>query len=842
MQSIQLEQISPYMKFGDDFVITGNGDVSYLFEITHREIFSGNIGSYNDLNKNLFSLISSLEQDCIWQQLDFYYLAKKEVESIRQSYHQYNNDLESLIRPQLRHRSFLAVTIPTTTIDYYPNPVSTSYIKTNNIFKKDSFKKIISEEENVKKVKDAFFNSLKSIDDWQVNQLNSNGIAEVIYNYYSGSFDDWKTDIKESDIIDPIGVNEEYITLGKNYCGIVSMIGEPASYKNTNIMEVAPPKDIDEKIDFPTKFNKETGIAYCIGLGLPIKHVVNTAIERKNNDSLLSHMRKVNQGLTFLKGLGYHDAVEKQNEFITYQGNLAKRKGVLFKQQIQVYAESKELLSKYLNKAKEAYNKMAVGEGVQSFIENKQTANLFFSSAPGVIRENHEYMFSDSLRCVPFLPLETHISSDKTGFTWKDQFNNDIVLDMNDFKRNNHVVNNPNKSIVGASGSGKSVFGNEYISQAYNMGYHVIVLDIGGSYKLNTEINGGRYVDCSERENISFNIFDSVRNYEGKYIYEDIKREINKVDFVFNIIQKILVGKTKDVLTNPQKALFKKSIRYYYDQVNQSIENGDKDYHMSLTDYYNKFLVFYKEEIDEDDKQVFYNFAAFKAIMSDYINEGPYSFLLNGKKRFDIQKDRLVVFDARAAKAVEEIFYVLCLVIIETVETKLFSLDLDIRKLFFIDEALDFLKGEDMGEFCAEMYRKIRKSGGEMMIAMQDIKFLEGCEPDVRTSITTNSDYNIVLGLKTEESEKAARVLLGFNDEEIKQAKKIIPKRQAFMKIGENYNIIINNTLSEKTLATYTTDPKEWGIIQSYTKQYDDVIVGVEQFLTDKKTGNLKIL
>ena len=76
------------------------------------------------------------------------------------------------------------------------------------------------------------------------------------------------------------------------------------------------------------------------------------------------------------------------------------------------------------------------------------------------------------------------------------------------------ICGNSNKFLVGPSGTGKSFFVNLIARQYYEQGTHVVIVDIGNSYKglcelIRNRTNGrdGFYFEYSENDPVSFNPF-----------------------------------------------------------------------------------------------------------------------------------------------------------------------------------------------------------------------------------------------------------------------------------------------------------------------------------------------
>jgi type IV secretory pathway VirB4 component len=69
------------------------------------------------------------------------------------------------------------------------------------------------------------------------------------------------------------------------------------------------------------------------------------------------------------------------------------------------------------------------------------------------------------------------------------------------------ICTNRNKFILGPSGSGKSFFTNHMVRSYYEQGTHVVLVDVGHSYKGLCDLVKGYYFTYSETKPIRFNPF-----------------------------------------------------------------------------------------------------------------------------------------------------------------------------------------------------------------------------------------------------------------------------------------------------------------------------------------------
>lgn len=116
--------------------------------------------------------------------------------------------------------------------------------------------------------------------------------------------------------------------------------------------------------------------------------------------------------------------------------------------------------------------------------------------------------FAEQATC--FLNLETNYRSSLSpvGIRLGDRLTGKPVhVDISDEPIKKGICTNRNKFILGPSGSGKSFFTNHMVRSYYEQGTHVVLVDVGHSYKGLCDMVNGYYFTYSEKEPIRFNPF-----------------------------------------------------------------------------------------------------------------------------------------------------------------------------------------------------------------------------------------------------------------------------------------------------------------------------------------------
>jgi conjugation system TraG family ATPase len=144
--------------------------------------------------------------------------------------------------------------------------------------------------------------------------------------------------------------------------------------------------------------------------------------------------------------------------------------------------------------------------------ETVGAAQIFWAGIPG---NNADFPMNDSFdtfveQATCFLNLETGYRSSLSPFGIRlgDRLTGKPVhVDLSDEPVKRGICTNRNKFILGPSGSGKSFFTNHLIRSYYEQGTHVVLVDVGHSYKGLCDLVGGYYFTYDEKNPIRFNPF-----------------------------------------------------------------------------------------------------------------------------------------------------------------------------------------------------------------------------------------------------------------------------------------------------------------------------------------------
>lgn len=826
MKPIDLAKIFPIQSIEEGCLINGNGDITFGFSVLLPEAFTVSLDAYNDLQLSIAQLFSRLPSGTLIHKQDFFYLEKYQAEySKATNYSKVNNLRYFDQRPVLRHYSNIYFTL-SSNMEFNTIGKKTSFTGLLDFVFKKPFKDFEKQLSAVRSLLTTVEPGLNAIPKLKVTRLNDIQLQNALQDLWNLEY--MNPSIKdEAKTLQPWEIENDF-KIGDEYVSILSMVEEGSEVAYAKNAKTSAGNLYGNDNRYSNSIGLPTSMTFPIGLGLPINHVLNTTIEIMDYDWLSSKLDMEKRKTNILAGAGYSPALLKNQEIEFYLSIISGGTTIPCRTSVNVilHHKDKEKLREYVALTETAFSNM---NGSKVWKENFDNGNIFVASTPGNYKSNYRGFYSTVDQSVSYFTKESHYRSDGQGNLFVDRFGNMCMVDMWDSP---YITNNRNKVIFGPSGTGKSFFINGLIDESIYNGNHVIVLDVGGSYKKNCYFNEGLYFDSKEKDKLSFNIFLCPRNKEGRFLYDiddEGRPSDDKINFVYSVISYIWKGEKSKNLEKAEKQLLRSIIKGFYDHINE------KSIFPTVIEFYN-YLPVFEAVMDERDKK-FIDIRSIQITLDGYVN-GEYKALLNSTSNVDIKDYKYIVFDVEAIQKNPDIRNIISIIIIELVMDKMASLPLTVHKSFIIDEAIDFLIGGDMADFIGGMYRKIRKKGGEIYLATQDASFLEECDDLVRKSIIQNTEVKILLDHRSVKSTyKILRDMLSFTDSDIELLDSIEngPNyREFFIKIN-NVSRVFRNENSIEAQAVYTTSANELGEIEKLYERLGNLGSAINQYVENKK-------
>lgn len=842
------ERLSKYFAIEDiieDCYVNGLFDVTPGFAITWPEVYTLSAEEYTTIHNGLVSVISRLPAGAVFHYQGYFYNSVfksnyKGTSEIQRDNFRYYHD-----RPILKNYSNIFLTFQNQN-NYNPTSSKSPLRNGWDWFSGKRTKGIDKVIADYRKNFAPFESDLNLLHRVKARRLTGENLLCTVYDYFNLSYDNPTLDVKQAlKGIQDIQVDFEngYMKVGDQYVAVVTLTKEGGYLVSSQDKANSKLPHNASDVKLPKSINMHTSMPFLVGMGLPFNHIVNVGIEVLDNEAAADSMSGLNAiGTNILSGVGVREAVSKTEEKERFLNSLAANSFRACRTKVNVIVNdgSLERLKEKLNFVKNGFVRM---NDSTVFFENEHAPNLFLSSSPGAMKFLYrEPVIQTVDQAVCYIPKEAQYFSDQEGVVFVDRLSGcPVVVNMWD----SPYIVNKNGVIFGPSRTGKSValnhlttqflhFITHLTTQSLAKGHHVIIIDVGGSYKKNAEINEGYYFDAGVKKDLSFNVFLCPQDSSGKYLYsrvdEDGEGADDQINYVYTVLRKAWRGNEK--ITTDEKNIFKECIREFYEYINKESIFPD------LIAFRN-FIDIYEKDIMKPDYKGFLNFVSLRLALEPYVS-GEYKYLLNSKSNIVLKDQSFIVFDLAGIMGNEELANVVMTIIIGITADKIENTH-GVRKTVIIDEAIDFLKG-DSGEFIGGYYRKIAKRGGQVFIATQGVGYLDDIDPLTRKSIFGNSDIKILLNHRNaRDSYPALQKNLGLTQFELDLLDSMENGdryREIFIKLGE-VSKVYRTEIGFFAEGVYTSTKTELEEIYGLEKEIGNLGAAINQFIYNKY-GNIK--
>ncbi len=489
--------------------------------------------------------------------------------------------------------------------------------------------------------------------------------------------------------------------------------------------------------------------------------------------------RNIKASLTEAVGGGYSDYkgmnITKQLDDFLESVSKMQKKIVEFSLCARIKSKNPEELNVRAVKLLESFKNY---NGMEGIVDNMEHHNLFLSFLPGQSGFNRRFKTSISSPAAAFFPLhEGFGGTEKCAIPLINDRGEAVKLDL----YNNRL---PSKHgiVFGKTRSGKGFMLNGFLANFYISGgnYHIIGVDIGGTYKKFCKIFNGDYIEIDLEGSYCLNPFPpkkyAVKTINGEEIFDpDI------MVFLTGIIG--LMAEPENNLSPNDKTIIIRAIQASYDR----ISDGDD---MPVISDVNNVLFDYNEARDSEDKKRALDLGKNLFRWTDV--SSPYEMLLNRKKGIDIN-NKIAIFDLQKLKGHEELQKVIFAIIKNISFKKMY--DKSAKVFFFYDECWEFMSDPKISELIMHLYKTSAKWGSMVWSVTQEPGDLLKAGNAGR-SIIENSSVKIFCQL---DGDVSGNDLLscGLNEKQIDIVKnlKVVKGHYAeyFLKFGKDSSVIRNS-------------------------------------------------
>lgn len=579
-----------------------------------------------------------------------------------------------------------------------------------------------------------------------------------------------------------------------------------------------------------TKFS--VGFASTLGQLLSCNHIYNQYIFIEDSQKTIQKLESKRLRLQSLSAYSRENMIARDatNDFLN-EAVSQQRLPVKAHFNVLAWSTDKEELKEIKNKVTSALAQMDAA-AKQETVGAPQIywAGMAGNAADFPMNDTFD-TFTEQAVC--FLNMETGYKSSLSpcGIRLGDRLTGKPVhVDISDEPVKMGICTNRNKFILGPSGSGKSFFTNHMVRSYYEQGTHIVLVDVGHSYKGLCDMVNGYYFTYDEKNPIRFNPF---------YISEGDSLDTEKKESIKTLLL-ALWKKDDETFNRSEYVALSNSLQLYYEKL---------DINAEIFPCFNTFYDYLKEDfisILESDKVKEKDFDVnnFLFVLRPYYKGGEFDYLLNATENLDLLKERFIVFELDNIKDHPILFPVVTIIIMEVFINKMRKLK-GIRKMILIEEAWKALMKEGFADYIKYLFKTVRKFFGEAIVVTQEVEDIIS-SPVVKQAIINNSDCKILLDQsKYQNKFDQIQELLGLTDKEkalvlsVNKANDPARKyKEVFISLGGMLSKVYRTEVSLEEYLAYTTEESEKVKMNAYANKFGgDIKKGIAAMAQDMRNG-----
>jgi conjugation system TraG family ATPase len=818
----ELKDIFPLFGVEHNSILSKQGDVTIAYEVTLPELFTMSDQEYEALHQALIKAIKILPRHTIFHKQDWFTETKYAADFSRDDKSFLTRSSERFFneRPYLDHQCYIMLTKKPASRKLGSSLFST--LLRRSIVPEETLKPQLLQDfldstgQFERILKDSGFVQLKRLTD---EELSGNGQYCGLVERYMNLQPN-----ERSFLLHDINFKDG-IQIGSNHCQLFTLadgVYLPA-YCGSRI-------NYDKYSTDKTKFS--VGFASPLGQLLPCNHIFNQYIFIEDQQKTLQKLESKRLRLQSLSAYSRENAISRDatNDFLN-EAISQQRLPVKAHFNILVWTDNKNELKDVRNLVSSALAQMdAVPKQ-----ELDGAPQLFWAGIPG---NEADFPMNDSFdtfaeQACCFLNLETNyrFSISPVGIRLGDRLSGKPVhTDISDEPMRKGICTNRNKFILGPSGSGKSFFTNHMVRSYYEQGTHIVLVDVGHSYKGLCQMVKGYYFTYDEKNPIRFNPF---------FIGEGDTLDTEKKESIKTLLL-ALWKKDNETFNRSEYVALSNALQLYYEKLEK---------HQSLFPCFNTFYDFLQEDFVEvlktdKVKEKDFDVSNFLYVLRPYYKGGEFDYLLNATENLELLKERFIVFELDNIKDHPILFPVVTIIIMEVFISKMRKLK-GIRKMILIEEAWKAIAKEGMAEYIKYLFKTVRKFFGEAIVVTQEVEDIIS-SPVVKQAIINNSDCKILLDQsKYQNKFDQIQELLGLTEKEkalvlsINKANDPSKKyKEVFISLGGVLSKVYRTEVSLEEYLAYTTEETEKVKLMQYAEKFDgNMHKAIAAFADELRTG-----
>jgi conjugation system TraG family ATPase len=808
---VEAEKILPLFKVEHHCILSMQGDITIAYEVNLPEIFTLSDRDYEAYHQAWVKAIKVLPQHSIFHKQDWFTEGayKADFEKAANSFLSRSSERFFNERPCLDHRCLIFLT-------QKPKDRKLSSSTYSNILRKSMvpqqtispvlYKDFLDSAGQFERIlKDSGFVSFQRLtDDELAGTANHPGIIEQ-YCFLS--------DRAQQSLLTDIHLKDE-IRVGDKHCELYTLADA----------EDLPPLcgsriSYDKYSTDRTKFS--IGFASPLGGLLNCNHILNQYIFIEDAQKTIKRLEAKKLHLQSLSGYSRENAISRDacNDFLNE---------AIGEQRLPVKAHFNVLAwSDDAAKVKDLKNLVSSAMAQMDATAKRETdgqAQVWYAGLPG---NQADFPMNDTFdtfveQATCFFNLETNYRSSISPFGLRlgDRLSGRPVhTDISDEPIKQGFTTNRNKFILGPSGSGKSFFTNHMIRSYYEQGAHVVLVDVGHSYKGLCDLVDGYYFTYSESDPIRFNPF---------YITDGDVLDTEKKESIKTLLLALWKKDDENFRRSEYVALSNALTLYFVHLEKQP------DIFPCFNTFYEFLMSEYMQVLEDGKvKEKDFDIGNFLYVLNPYYRGGEFDYLLNATDNLDLLNQPFIVIELDNIKDHPILFPVVTLILMEMFISKMRKLK-GVRKVLLIEECWKAIAKDGMAEYIKYLFKTVRKHFGEAIVVTQEVEDIIS-SPIVKQAIINNSDCKILLDQsKYQNKFDAIQELLGLTEKEKAQIlsmnKANDPKRkykEVFISLGGQYSKVYRTEVSMEEYLAYTTEESEKVQVQEYARKYGSIQKGI---------------
>ena len=816
-----LKDILPIFSIEHDAILSKQGDVTVVYEAILPEIFTLSNQEYEAFHQTLIKAVKILPKYTVLHKQDWFtdttYKADVKAESFlsRSSEHFFDG------RPYLDHRCYIMITkkpLNRRSSSSMMSNVLKRTIVPDEAMNPQALQDFLDSTGQFERIlEDSGFVKLKRLKDPQL--AGSKDQVGIIEQYLTLHADN-NILLKDIELAGNarIGTNECQLYTLADVEVLPSMCGSRITY--------------DKYSSDKTKFS--IGFASPLGQLLPCNHIYNQYILIEDAQKRIQQLESKRLRLQSLSAYSRENAIARDatNDFLN-EAIGSQRLPVKAHFNVLVWTEDKERLKYIKNLVSSALAQMDA-------VPRQETAGMAQILWAGMPGNQADFPMNDTFdtfaeQACCFLNLESNYrnSDNKTGVHIRlgDRlFGKPVKVDISDEPMQRGIITNRNKFILGPSGSGKSFYTNHMVRSYYEQGTHVVLVDVGHSYKGLCDLVKGYYFTYNEKTPIRFNPF---------YLSEGDVLDTEKKESIKTLLL-ALWKKDDETFFRSEYVAMSSALQLYFEKL-----EADSSIFPGFNSFYEFLQTEFVEVLKADGvKDKDFDVSNFLYVLRPYYRGGEFDYLLNATENMDLLKQPFIVFELDNIKDHPILFPVVTIIIMEVFISKMRKLQ-GIRKMILIEEAWKAIAKEGMAEYIKYLFKTVRKHFGEAIVVTQEVEDIIS-SPVVKQAIINNSDCKILLDQsKYQNKFDQIQELLGLTEKEkalvlsVNKANDPLKRyKEVFISLGGVLSKVYRTEVSSQEYLAYTTEAREKVKLMQYSEKHGgDMEKAIEEMAAAMKSN-----